>query len=154
MEFGLTLPSFTWPGLDHRMARRVTKEMAVRAEALGYDSLTVWDHLLSAPGMYAGSWLDPLMVLACAAGATERIALGTHVLVLPIRSPVLLAKELGTLDHLCEGRFFFGVGTGWNAPEFTAMGVSVRERGKRTDEMLDALKALLTGADVSFEGRF
>lgn len=154
MRFGLTLPSFTWPGLDYPMTHLVTKEMARRAEALGFASLTVWDHLLSAPGMYAGSWLDPLMVLGCAAGATDRIELGTHVLVAPIRHPVLLAKELATLDSLSGGRFFLGVGTGWNEPEFTSMGISIRERGRRTDELLDALKLLLTESDVTFEGRF
>ena len=68
MKFGFTLPSYTWPGLDYEMTYRVTKDMARRAEALGYDSLTVWDHLLTAPGLYGGSWLDPLMVLSCAAG--------------------------------------------------------------------------------------
>ena len=139
MKFGLTLPSFTWPGLDYQTTRRITKEMARRAEELGFDSLTVWDHLLSAPGLYGGSWLDPLMVLSCAAGGTETIALGTHILVAPIRHPVLLAKELATLDYMNGGRFFLGVGPGWNEPEFTAMGVSMRERGRRTDELLDAL---------------
>ena len=108
MKFGFTLPSYTWPGLDYEMTYRVTKDMARRAEALGYDSLTVWDHLLTAPGLYGGSWLDPLMVLSCAAGATETIPLGTNILVVPIRHPVLLAKELGTLDAMSGGRFFFG----------------------------------------------
>ena len=103
MKFGLTLPSYTWPGLDYQMTRRITKDMARRAEELGFDSITVWDHLLSAPGLYGGSWLDPLMVLSCAAGVTERIPLGTHILVVPIRHPVLLAKELGTLDYLSGG---------------------------------------------------
>ena len=87
MKFGLTVPSFTWPGLDQKMARLVTKDMARRAEQLGYDSITVWDHLLSAPGLYGGSWMDPLMVLSCVAGATETIPLGPHILVLPLRHP-------------------------------------------------------------------
>jgi probable F420-dependent oxidoreductase len=154
MKFGFTLPSFTWPGLDYPTTTRITKEMARRAEELGYDSLTVWDHLLSAPGLYGGSWLDPLMVLACATGVTEKIALGTHILVVPIRHPVLLAKELTTLNHMSGGRFFWGVGPGWNEPEFTSMGISMRERGRRTDEMLDAVKLLLTEEDVSFDGQF
>ena len=79
MKFGFTLPSYTWPGLDYEMTYRITKEMARRAEAVGYDSLTVWDHLLTAPGLYGGSWLDPLMVLACAAGATEKKIGRAHV---------------------------------------------------------------------------
>ena len=154
MKFGLTVPTFTWPGLDRKMARLVTKDMAQRAEALGYDSITVWDHLLSAPGLYGGSWMDPLMVLSCVAGATGTIPIGTHILVVPLRHPVLLAKELATLDHMSEGRFFFGVGPGWNEPEFTAMGIPMKERGRRTDEVLDAVKLLLTGENVSFQGRY
>lgn len=154
MKFGITLPSFTWPGLDYDMTRRITKDMARRVEVLGFDSITVWDHLLSAPGLYGGSWLDPLMVLSCVAGVTETIALGTHILVLPIRHPVLLAKELASLDYMSGGRFFFGVGPGWNEPEFTSMGISIRERGRRTDEVLDILQLLLTQDHVSFQGQF
>jgi alkanesulfonate monooxygenase SsuD/methylene tetrahydromethanopterin reductase-like flavin-dependent oxidoreductase (luciferase family) len=93
-------------------------------------------------------------VLSCAAGVTETIPLGTHILVVPIRHPVLLAKELATLDYMSGGRFFFGVGPGWNEPEFTSMGISMRERGRRTDEILDALKILLTEQHVSFQGQF
>ena len=94
------------------------------------------------------------MVLSCAAGATETIPLGTNILVVPIRHPVLLAKELGTLDAMSGGRFFFGVGPGWNEPEFTSMGISMSERGRRTDEILDAVKLLLTEENVSFNGEF
>ena len=75
MKFGLTVPSYTWPSLDQKMARLVTKDMAKRAEALGYDSITVWDHLLSAPGLYGGSWMDPLMVLSCVAARPRRFRL-------------------------------------------------------------------------------
>jgi alkanesulfonate monooxygenase len=154
VKFGITLPSFTWPGLDYAMTRRITIDMARRTEELGFDSLTVWDHMLSAPGLYGGSWLDPLMVLSCAAGVTTKIPLGTHILVLPIRHPVLLAKELATLDYMSAGRMFLGVGPGWNEPEFTSMGTSLRDRGRRTDEILDALKLLLTRDNVTFRGEF
>ncbi|GIS90035.1 MAG: hypothetical protein CM1200mP20_00760 [Pseudomonadota bacterium] len=121
---------------------------------MGYDSLTVGDHLLTAPGLYGGSWLDPLMVLACARVRPKSFPLGTNILVVPIRHPVLLAKELATLDHMSGGRFFFGVGPGWNEPEFTSRGISMRERGRRTDEILDAVKLLLTEENVSFSGKF
>jgi alkanesulfonate monooxygenase SsuD/methylene tetrahydromethanopterin reductase-like flavin-dependent oxidoreductase (luciferase family) len=66
----------------------------------------------------------------------------------------LLAKELATLDYMSGGRFFFGVGPGWNEPEFTSMGISMRERGRRTDEILDAVKLLLTEEKVSFNGEY
>ncbi|MBI4457227.1 MAG: LLM class flavin-dependent oxidoreductase [Acidobacteria bacterium] len=154
MKFGITLPSFTWPGMDCPMARRITVDMARRAEELGFDSLTVWDHMLSAPGLYGGSWLDPLVVLGGAAAVTKTIPIGTHILVVPIRHPVLLAKELATIDSISGGRLFLGVGPGWNEPEFTSMGIAMRERGRRTDEILDALRLLLTQDNVSFHGEF
>ena len=101
----------------------------------------------------APGWI-PLICLSAAAACTERIKLGTHILVLPLRHPVLLAKEIATLDYISGGRFFFGVGPGWSKPEFDAMGIDLRERGRRTDEILDACKLLLTEKHVSFKGEF
>ncbi len=75
MKFGLTVPSFAWPGLDQKMARLVTKGVDRRAEALGYDSITAWDHLLSAQGLYGGSWMELLMALRssrCGEAAVNR----------------------------------------------------------------------------------
>lgn len=154
MKFSMTLPTYVWPGMDYRMARTVVQEFARRAERHGFDSVTVWDHLQSAPGLYGGSWLDPLLCLSHAAACTERVRIGTDILVLPIRHPVLLAKELATLDSLSGGRFFWGVGPGWNEPEFTSMGISMKERGARTDEVIEAVKRLLTEPNVTFEGRY
>jgi alkanesulfonate monooxygenase SsuD/methylene tetrahydromethanopterin reductase-like flavin-dependent oxidoreductase (luciferase family) len=94
------------------------------------------------------------MCLASAAVCTEKIKIGTHILVVPLRHPVLLAKEIATLDYISGGRFFLGAGPGWNEPEFDAMGISMKERGARTDELLDALKLLLTQKNVTFEGKF
>ena len=105
-------------------------------------------------GTYGGSWLDPLICLSHAAACTEKIKLGTHILVVPLRHPVLLAKEIATLDYISAGRFFLGVGPGWSEPEFDAMGIPLKERGQRTDEILDALKLLLTQKNVTFNGRF
>ena len=68
-------------------------------------------------------------------GNSEPVRLGTHILVVPLRHPVLLAKELATLDHVSEGRFFFGVGPGWNEPELTAMGIPMKERGRRAESI-------------------
>ena len=98
--------------------------------------------------------MDPLICISAAAACTERIKLGTHILVVPLRHPVLLAKEIATLDYISGGRFFFGVGPGWSKPEFDAMGIDIRERGRRTDEILDAVKLLLTEKNVSFKGEF
>ena len=154
LKLGITIPTYTWPDMDYRMAHTVVQEFARRTEELGFESLTVWDHLTDAPGLYGGSWMDPLVCLSAAVACTERIRLGTHILVLPLRHPVLLAKEVATLDYISGGRFFFGVGPGWSKPEFDAMGIDLRERGRRTDEILDAVKLLLTRKNVSFRGEF
>lgn len=154
LKFGVTLPTFCWPDLDYKKAATVVRDFAKKAEELGFASLTVWDHLVDAPGLYGGSWLDPLLCLSHAAASTKNIKLGTHILVLPLRHPVLLAKEIATLDYICGGRFFFGVGPGWSRPEFDAMGVELKHRGKLTDEILDAVKLLLTQKRVTFEGEF
>ncbi len=154
LKFGVTLPTFTWPDLDYKKTATIVRDFARRAEELGFASLTVWDHLTDAPGLYGGSWLDPLLCLSHAAACTKDIRLGTHILVVPLRHPVLLAKEIATLDYVCEGRFFFGVGPGWSKPEFDAMEIDLTERGRRTDEILDAIKLLLTQKSVTFEGEF
>lgn len=101
------------------------------------------------------AWLDPVAVMGVVAGATERVTIGTSVLVLPYRSPIVLANELSTLDRLSGGRIILGVGVGWMAEEFDALGVPASERGARTDEYIRAMKTLWGSKGfVSFEGRF
>src|SRR5206468_6708067 len=92
------------------------------------------DHLLSAPGLYGNAWLEPLNVLAFAAALTRTVKIGTGILVLPVRHPVVLAKEISTLCHLSQNRYVFGVGPGWYAREYEVTGSRIEERGKRTDE--------------------
>lgn len=153
MKVGIRVPSYAWPGLTYRDAVAL-RDYGRRAEELGFDSLWVLEHLLVAPPIYRVSWLDPLKVLAFLAGSTERVLLGTGIIVLPLRHPVLLAKEVASLAMLCGGRLVLGVGPGWYRPEFEAVGVDPAERGRRTDEMLEALRLLLTQPGVTFEGRF
>src|SRR5436309_13217732 len=86
------------------------------------------------------------MTLAHAAAVTSRIKLGTSILVLPTHNPVVLAKEIATLQHLSGGRFVYGVGTGWYAPEFESTGGTIKQRGRRTDEVLEASMRLLLAA--------
>lgn len=148
---GLALPTFAGPAADHREAARL-RALAERAEALDYDGLWVAEHLLRAPLIYGVSFLSPLPVLAHIAARTRRIRLGTAILVLPLRDPVLLAKELATLDLLAEGRLVLGIGTGWDAHEFETCGVPLGERGRRTDEALALLRRLLTEDGVTFKG--
>lgn len=101
------------------------------------------------------AWLDPVAVMGVVAGATERVSVGTSVLVLPYRSPIILANEVASLDRLSQGRVLLGVGAGWMDEEFAALGVPRAERGARTDEYIRALRALWSSADlVSFEGEF
>ena len=103
------------------------------------------------PGM---QWLDPLVTLALCAAVTDRVRLGTSVLVLPYRNPLNLAAEAAALDVLTEGRFVLGVGCGWMQEEFTALGIDPAERGPRTDEHIEVLRTLWTQDPASFQGRF
>jgi alkanesulfonate monooxygenase len=127
---------------------------ARRAEELGFDSLWATDHLLHGSVFYRTPWLDPILSLTFAAAATSRVRLGTSILVMPTRHPVLLAKELSTLQALSGDRFILGAGTGWDEREFEAVGMRKKERGSRTDEAIEIVQRLLSGERVSYEGRF
>lgn len=153
MKFGLRIPSFAWPRLTYAEAQGL-REYSQRVEALGFDAVWVIEHLLVAPLIYGVSWLDPLVVLSFVAGGTRTIKIGTGILVLPLRNPVILAKEIATLDSVSGGRFILGIGLGWDPKEFEAVGIPIRERAARTDEALELLRRLLTEPHVTFKGRF
>lgn len=122
---------------------------AQRAEALGFDSLWVGDHLAFHVPMP-----DSLSVLSFVAAATERVTLGTAVYLLPLRPPALAAKTAATLDWLSGGRLVLGVGVGGEfPPEWRAAGVPLTERGARLDEAMPLLRRLWTEDDVVHEGR-
>ncbi len=152
MKFGVFLPSFLQRDDPDPRGKRL-RAFARRAEELGFDSLWITDHVVTARRFYAVSWLDSVTTLAHVAAITESVRLGTSILILPLRQPAVLAKEIATLLHLSGERYIFGVGTGWYAPEFEACGTRKQERGRRTDEVLEATLALLSGPDVSFHGR-
>jgi len=152
-RFGVFLPSYIWQGDGPDRARGI-KAFAREVEALGFDSLFITDHLLAAKRFYSVSFLEPLASLAVAAGVTERVRLGTSILIMPLRNPVMLAKELATLQFLSENRMILGAGVGWNDAEYEAVGVHKSERGKRTDEMLDIILPLLDGETVTYHGRY
>jgi len=152
-RFGVFLPSYIWEGDGQERARGI-KAFARTVEDLGFDSLFITDHLLAAKRFYSVSFLEPLSALAVAAGATARVRLGTSILIMPLRNPVILAKELATLQFLSENRMILGAGVGWNEAEYEAVGVHKSERGKRTDEMLDIMIPLLEGETVSYRGRY
>jgi probable F420-dependent oxidoreductase len=99
-------------------------------------------------------WLEPLAALSFVAARTKRVGLGTSVLVLPYRNPVLVASQAATLHLLSRDRLILGVGTGWMREEFEALGLDPAERGARTDEHIEVLRTLWRDDPASFEGRF
>lgn len=152
MRFGLRLPSFA---LGDGTASLAEMGAYLRhAEDLGFESAVLIDHLLVTPPAYRTTWLEPISLLSALAGVTRTIRLGTLVLVLPFRDPVAFAKEWATLDVLSGGRSILGVGVGWHEGEFAALRIPFRERGRRMNEMLEAVTALWAGDHVSYAGQF
>ena len=152
-RFGVFLPSFIWDDDGPERARGIV-DFSREAENLGFGSIFATDHLLTARRLYSVSFLEPLTALSLVAGVTDRIKLGTSVLVVPIREPVLFAKQIATLHFLSGGRFVFGAGIGWYPKEYEAVGISKSERGARTDEVLDIMIPLLEGKSVTYQGRY
>lgn len=148
---GVFLPTFS--GARGRTGDELAA-FARRAEDLGFDSVWATDHLLHQSRFYAVPWLDPIVSLTYVAATTSRLRLGTSVLVLPTRHPVVLAKEIATLQALADDRYILGVGTGWDEREFQAVGQRRAERGGRTDESIAIMRQLLAGQPVTHEGRF
>lgn len=132
--------------------------IATRAEELGYESLWTFQRLLHPA---EGDWgpmyhavQDPIVTLAHVAAVTERARLGIAVVNAPFYSPIVLAKQLSTLDELSGGRLDAGLGLGWAEEEFAAVGVDSARRGARTEEFIACLKAIWTEDVVSFDGQF
>jgi probable F420-dependent oxidoreductase len=132
-------------------------DLAVRAEALGLDSVWASDHVFNASYVLERignrPYYDPLTILTYIAARTERIGLGTSVLVLPYHHPMRLAKVAATLDVMSGGRLLLGVGVGVIEQELNAMGSPYAERGVMSDEMIDILKCLWTEEEPSYQGR-
>jgi len=137
-----------------------TLRFARRCEELGYDSWWAGEHVVlpsprvaPAPMNPTDPILDPMVHLAFVAAATERMLLGTGIIILPQRHPLVLAKQIASLDVLSGGRFLFGVGVGYLGPELEAIGVPMSERASRTDDHLSAMRTLwYDDAPVSFDG--
>ncbi|MFJ9643893.1 LLM class F420-dependent oxidoreductase [Streptomyces sp. NPDC101206] len=156
-------------GIGYGARPEVIRAVATAAETHGFARLWCGEHVVlvdtpasrypySADGRIAvpadADWLDPLLALSFAAAATRRIELATGVLLLPEHNPVVVAKQAATLDVLSAGRFSLGVGTGWSAEEFAALGVPFAGRGRRTEEYLAAMRTLWTEDPASFAGEF
>ncbi|MFB9906366.1 LLM class flavin-dependent oxidoreductase [Allokutzneria oryzae] len=138
MRIGVNVPNFG-PGTDPGMLR----EWARTAEGLGYDLLMVSDHVAVTPdvaGQYPAPFYEPFTTLSWLAGITQKIHLGTTVLVAPYRHPLLVARMAANLNDLSGGRFVLGVGVGWARQEFEALGVPFEKRGRLTDDLLQVLR--------------
>jgi alkanesulfonate monooxygenase SsuD/methylene tetrahydromethanopterin reductase-like flavin-dependent oxidoreductase (luciferase family) len=135
---GVNVPNFG-PGTDPGMLR----DWARTVEGLGFDLLMMSDHVVLTPDVtaqYPPPFYDPFTTLAWLAGVTERVALGTTVLIAPYRHPLLVARMAANLSDLSGGRLVLGVGIGWARQEFEALGVSFQHRGKLTDELIIAVR--------------
>ena len=153
MRFGLRIPSYAKPGRVYASAGNLL-DYCRRVNELPFEDIWVIDHLLASKGVYGVSWIDAMATLSAAAAVTERVGLGTAALVVPLRHPVMLAKEVASLQVLSGGRFRFGIAVGWDPDEFAAIGVPLKERGRRTDEALHLIRLLLSEENVTFRGRF
>ena len=149
--FGINFGLCAAPAVAVRAARA--------AEAAGFDSVWTGEHVVlpdpqvpPSPSPPQTPFLDPAVALAFVAAHTERLRLATGIVILPQRNPVLLAKEMASLDVVSGGRLVLGLGVGYLAPEFAALGADFPRRGERMDEHLDALLALWTMEKPAFSG--
>lgn len=161
MQFGVPLPTFRKVASPDAIRR-----VAQRAEQLGFDGVWVSDHIVipeaeadpfargfGDPTGIGSLIYEPLTVLAFAAGCTSRIRLGTTVIVVPYRNPLVTAKMLSTLDVLSGGRVTAGMAVGWMEKEFNALGVPFQDRGALTDEYIAAIRVLWTQEKPEFHGK-
>ncbi len=163
LRFGLAFASSM--GTDAASALEVARV----AEEVGFDSVWGGEHVIfpssiesaypytpdgKVPATPETPIPDPLIWLAYVAAAAPTLRLGTCILILPQRNPLVLAKELATLDHLSNGRVELGIGVGWMREEFEALGIPWERRGARTDEYVAALRTIWSGSHVEFHGEF
>lgn len=165
MKIGLVAPFGNSAGRDIGFV----KEFSQAIEQRGFDSLWLPEHVVffaaedyDSPYPYtqdgAPPWkdgmsiYDPLLLVAVAAQVTTRLRFATSVLILPLRPALLTAKEVMTLDHITNGRFELGVGSGWSAEEYAALGVPFEKRGKRFDEYIEAIRAAWRQEKANFGG--
>jgi probable F420-dependent oxidoreductase len=130
---------------------------ARRLEELGYHQLMVSDHVASTQeveDLFPAPFYDPFTVLAWLAGTTSRVRIGTTVTILPYRHPLLVARQVASIDQLSGGRFVFGAAAGWAPGEFSALGVPYARRGARSDEYLAVMKSFWTEDVVAHDGEF
>lgn len=151
MNYGIILPNF-----GRGITFDAVRQAALAAERLGYASVWTTDHVL-VPRQNIdpyGNIFESLTTLALVAGFTQRVKLGTSVLVLPMRNAVLAAKQIATIDAATDGRMMVGVGVGWNEPEYRHLNANFKNRGKRLDEQIQVLRTLWSREDATFHGKY
>ena len=151
-----------FPSISYREGPAAIAKLAKGIEEIGYDQLDVYDHVVMGydiegreKSFYPAQMpiIEAFMMLSYAAAVTERIGLGTEVLVLPQRQPTLVAKQVSSLDTLSNGRVRLGVGVGWQASEYEALGEKFKTRGQRMDECIELLRTYWREERVDFEGK-
>jgi probable F420-dependent oxidoreductase len=155
MKIGLVIMLSERDELKRAYSYKETREFAQRAEAAGYDSLWLYDHLLyrMESDKTIGIW-ECWTMLSALAEATQRVELGTLVLCNSFRNPAMLAKMAITLDEVSGGRLILGIGAGWNKPEYDAFGFPFDHRVDRLEEALQIIRPLLKEGKVDFQGRY
>ncbi|MBI4788513.1 MAG: TIGR03619 family F420-dependent LLM class oxidoreductase [Chloroflexi bacterium] len=151
MKFGIILPNY-----DRAASWDALRRAAILADELGYESIWTTDHLLVPKENINpyGPMYEALVTLALLAPLAPRVQLGTSILVLPMRNPVLAAKQAVTIDAATNGRMILGVGVGWNEKEYGNLSANFKNRGKRLDEHIQLLRALWSNHEVSFQGKY
>jgi probable F420-dependent oxidoreductase len=159
MKLGVTLPL-----IDIGGEPAVVREFAETAESLGYDFLGTPDHVLGVNKASRPDWgdrntsadlfHDPFVLFGFLSGVTRRIHFSTEVLILAQRQTALVAKQAASLDVLSGGRFRLGVGIGWNQAEFTALNEDFKNRGRRSEEQVEVMRALWAEPHVTFKGEW
>ncbi len=150
-----------FPSVVHRDGPDEIARLATAIEEIGYDEIDIFDHVINgypiegrAPAPYPANMplLEALVTLGYIAAVTERVGLGTEVLVLPQRQPVLAAKQFSTIDTLSGGRLRVGVGVGWQESEYDALGMDFHTRGKAMDEAIALMQACWRDETIEFDG--
>lgn len=156
MKFGLFSMN-SGPCVDPEVAVRIAR----LAEDAGFDSLWAGEHVVlpdprvpPSPMDPDDPILDPVVALTFLAAQTKRVLLGTGIVILPQRNPLVLAKEIASLHTLSGGRFVFGIGVGYLEPEFRALGIPFEQKGPRTDEYLAAMRAIWTQERPAYHGQY
>jgi len=155
--------SIEFPSVAYREGPAGVVRLARAIEDIGYDQIDMFDHVIMgyptdtrAAPMYPPQMpiMEALMMLSYIAAVTSRVGLGTEVLVLPQRQPTLVAKQISTLDTLSAGRVRLGVGVGWQASEYEALGENFNDRGRRMDEAILFLRHWFRDSKVDFDGEY